>query len=96
MQRMDDVGLHPHAPCRLLLRGDARRHAVRKLHRAPKVPATLPHGPAPRPPSYQGVVDKCTSKNGIAVAMREWYRKARKEWAALTEAKMDYQRFGLK
>ena len=96
VQRMDDVGLHPHAPCRLLLRGDARRHAVRKLHRAPKVPATLPHGPAPRPPSYQGVVDKCTSKNGIAVAMREWYRKARKEWAALTEAKMDYQRLGFK
>ena len=95
VQRLDDAGLNPHAPCRLLLKGDARRHAVRKLHRAPRVPATLPHGPAPRPPSYQRVLDRCATNGGIAPALVEWYRRARSEWAALADAKIKFRHFGL-
>ena len=55
VQRIGDAGLHPHHPCRLLLRGDAKRKAVRKLTRAPKIHATLPHGPAPKPPDYDKI-----------------------------------------
>ena len=54
VQRLDDSGLNPHHPCRLLVRSDARRKAVRKLARPPKVPPVLPHGPPLRPPDYGG------------------------------------------
>ena len=38
VQRLGDSGLNPHAPWRLLIKGDARCHATRKLHRAARVP----------------------------------------------------------
>jgi hypothetical protein len=56
-QRIQDGGLNPHWVTRLLMRGDARRLAVRKLVRAEKVPGFLPMGPVLPPPSYKGVVE---------------------------------------
>ena len=44
-QRVDGVTMNPHRPVRLLLRGDARRFAVRKILRPTKVKANLPYGP---------------------------------------------------
>ena len=55
IQRVDGVGLHPHSPVSLTLRGDSRRFAVRQLVRPPKVTATLPHGPPIKPPSYDTI-----------------------------------------
>ena len=96
VQRLDDANLSPHSPCRLLLRADGRRHAARKLHRAPRVPAALPHGPMPKPPDYSMVHDAAETKSGIAGAMVKWYQLARQEWAALAGTKMQYRDFGLK
>ena len=60
IQRVDGVGLHPHSPVRLILRGDSRRFAVRQLVRPPKVAATLPHGPPVQPPSYASIIANLT------------------------------------
>ena len=46
-QRIEGVGTHPHYPVRLLLRGDARRFAIRTLSRPKRVPPMLMHGPNP-------------------------------------------------
>ena len=92
VQRLDDAHTQPHFPVRLLLRGDARRHAIRKLTRAPKVPATLPQGPPPKPPTYASVLGAGATRKGIAAAMDTWYQLARKEWAALTGTKLSYKR----
>ena len=46
-QRVDGVHMKPHRLVRLLLRGDARRFAVRKIIRPPRVSADLPFGPRP-------------------------------------------------
>ena len=36
VQKPEDGGLYPHAPSRLLLRGNARRYMVRKLAKSPR------------------------------------------------------------
>ena len=91
VQRLDDAGLQPHFPCRLLLRGDARRHAVRKLTRPPKVPAVLPHGPAERPPDYSSVENLSASVQGAGPAMTKWYQLARLEWSRLTGVNLHHK-----
>ena len=57
VQRIEDGGLNPHWPSRLLLRGDAKRHMVRKLITPEKIDAVLPHGPQKLPPAYDEVHD---------------------------------------
>ena len=47
VQRIDDAGLLPHWPVRLVLRGDARRFAIRQLVRPKLVEPILPFGPLP-------------------------------------------------
>jgi len=47
--RIDDAGLYPHWPARLLLRGDARRLAVRKLRQPPQGPRLLAFWPLALP-----------------------------------------------
>ena len=96
VQRLDDAGMSFRAPCRLLLRGDGRRHASRQLHRAPRVPAALPHGPATKPPSYEKVMNTSDTKAGVTAAMVEWYNLAREEWTTLAGSKLQFRGFGLK
>ena len=45
VQRIEDSATHPHRFTTLLIRGDARRYAVRRLIKAPKVQGELPRGP---------------------------------------------------
>ena len=90
MQRIEGVGMEPHYPTRLLIRGDARRFAIRKLVRPTRVPPVLQHGPQPQPPSYQPIHDNLDHvptrlRDGGADAevqgfldnaMRAWYQAA--------------------
>ena len=55
VQRLEDAGLFPHFPARLLIRSNALRYQVRKLLKPPMVPGYLPAGPpAPPPFVHQG------------------------------------------
>ena len=77
VQRLEDGGTKPHFPVRLLLRGDGRQYAVRKLVRPKKIEPVLPHGPGPKPQSYSEVIHAEATTWGINVAMRKWYSLAR-------------------
>ena len=52
----------------------------------------MPHGPAHKPPSYDGVNSCSTTKRGISDAMAQWYWLARGEWAHLTCTKSRYKK----
>jgi hypothetical protein len=93
VQRINGVGTEPHFPARLLLRGDARRFAVRNLRRPKRVSLVLMHGPQPKPPSYASVSAKASAipcrlqnsvtdsglKNKLNEAATEWIKLAREE-----------------
>ena len=83
VQRVEDGGCTPHWQSRLLLRGDARRLAIRKLVKPPKVEATLPLGPQRPPPDYSPVL-QLADKQTLDEAMLEWLRKTRCEWNDLS------------
>ena len=83
VQRLEDAGMNPHSPSRLILRGDARRHAVRKLVRPPKVEPLLPSGPSRPPPSYEQVHLLAGSADSLGEAMEAWYSTARQEFGDL-------------
>ena len=89
-QRIEDAGLHPHWPVRLLLRGDARRYLVRRLVRPQLIPAVLPHGPLhlPRPVFPDGVV---ATSAGVEAATLQWLAAARTEWKALLGTLKDFE-----
>ena len=72
VQRVEDGGCTPHWQSRLLLRGDARRIAARKLVKPPKVEATLPQGPQRPPPDYRPVLQLAADKQTLASAMLEY------------------------
>jgi hypothetical protein len=80
VQKIEDGGCNPHWQSRLLLRGDARRLAVRKLVRPPKVEATLPFGPQRPPPDYGEVLKLATEECKPDAAMLEWLRVPWSEW----------------
>ena len=102
-QRVDGVTMSPHRPVRLLLRGDARRFAVRKILRPAMVRAKLPHGPVVPAPSYEAVqaaaqevidrplnlpsVDEDSALNN---AMTDWYKTARTEFSSISGANLKY------
>ncbi len=65
-----------------MIRGDAKRHAVRKLVRPKRVGAELPKGPSNQPPSYD-VAAALAHEGGLDQAICEWYTQARKEWSDL-------------
>ena len=92
LQRIDDGGTKPHFPVRLLLKGNGRSYAVRKLVRPKKVEAALPHGPGNLPPSYSEVTGAAPTTEGINTAMKKWYELARQEWADLTGASLEYRK----
>ena len=84
VQRVEDGGCTPHWQSRLLLRGDARRIAVRKLVKPPKVEAALPQGPQRPPPDYRPVLQLAADKQTLDAAMLEWLRRTRLEWNELS------------
>ena len=103
VQRVDGLGFTPHHPARLLLRGDARRFAIRKIIRTPRVNASLPFGPAERPPSYDSVTSTANSvcarpllhplpdENALVnAAMTSWYQAARSEFSAIVGADLKF------
>ena len=83
VQRLDDAGHEPHWPARLLLRGGARRHMVRRLVRPRFVPGCLPVGPLPEPPVVDASEDVSQLAGDIGAATAAWYIMARAEWSSL-------------
>ena len=79
---MEDGGLFPHFPTRLLVKGDALRYLIRKLTKPLKVPGYLPAGPPSKPPSYSEVCARIADDPNAA--MLEWYKQARVEFSDLT------------
>ena len=71
---LDDGATNPHHPARLVIKGDGRRYAVRKLSRPAKVEALLPCGPPCKPPSYAAVMGAGKDAASLNEAMRKWYR----------------------
>ena len=97
IRRVDGIGTYPHSPVRLLLRGDARRFAVRTIVRPTRVPARLPFGPSIRPPSYDEALTTAALINArplaqplenedalIDKAMVKWFTVARTEWSDMS------------
>ena len=105
MQRIEGVGMEPHYPTRLLIRGDARRFAIRKLVRPTRVPPVLQHGPQPQPPSYQSIYDNLDQvptrlrdggpdeqvQSFLDNAMRAWYQAARAEFYTLSSEDLTFK-----
>ena len=56
VQRLENGGLFPHFPTRLLVKGGALRYFVRKLIKPGEVLGYLPAGPPSPPPSYDDVL----------------------------------------
>ena len=83
IQRIKDAGLQPHFPVRLLIKGNARRIAVRKLVKAPKVHGILPSAPANDKRCYQEVT-MLAAAGKVTEAIRKWYELARKDWSDIT------------
>ena len=83
VQRISDGGLNPHWVSRLLIRGDARRHAVRCLVKPAKVSGLLPFGPPNKPPSYEAIAATEPTPQGIQAATIQWYKLARQEFSDL-------------
>ncbi len=80
VQRIEDGGCNPHWFTRLLLRGDARRLAVRKIIKPSKVEAVLPFGPQRLPPDYSQVFKLASEVQTLDTSMLEWLRASRCEW----------------
>ena len=84
VQRVDDAGLNPHWPVRLLVRGDARRLLTRQLRRPPRIAANLPAGPLPCPaPQLEPPPTSDLTAEALDAAFQSWYGQARAEWASL-------------
>ena len=83
VQRLEDAGLSPHWPSRLLLHGNGRRQFTRALIRPKRVPAQLPHGPLPAPSGFDEATPATVTATAINDAIDAWHKEARKEWASL-------------
>ncbi len=57
VMNIEDAGVSPHSPVRLLLRGSPRSVKIRCLAAPRRFEAQLPQGCPPRPASYDDVVD---------------------------------------
>ena len=82
VQRLQDAGLNPHWMTRLVLKGNAKRFAVRQLVRPDKVEGILPHGPPLQDPSYQPVLELLAESEPDNAA-KCWNKLARQEWTSI-------------
>ena len=99
VQRIEGVGMSPHFPVRLLLRGDARRFTVRTLVRPKRVPPILMHGPQPKPPSYHRIsecaksipirldstVSNSAAKDKMSAATHDFVKLARSKFDTISQ-----------
>ena len=89
IQRIDDAGLAPHYPTRLLVRGGARRFDVRQMSRPAVVPGQLPDGPLPGPTAPMPC--NIHTIQELDDSMRLWQDAARTEWRSLIGALPDFR-----
>ena len=82
--RLNDVGLNPHWPTRLLIKGNARRHLVRRLVKPGRIPGHLPPGPVKQQDGFVSCACDVPSLASIQIATSTWYKLARKEWQSIT------------
>lgn len=82
IQRLDDAGLSPHWPTRLLLRGDARRFSTRQLVRPDHVQPFLPFGPLPQEDCTP--IESIETQQQLDASTMQWHYAARSEWVSLT------------
>ena len=82
VQRLEDGGLFPHYPSRLVLKENALRYLLRRLERPTKVLGHILAGPPCPPPSYDQV-HACIQRDA-SKAFGTWYALARSEFADLT------------
>ena len=80
VQRLQDGGSNPHWMARLIIKGNAKRFAVRQLVRPGKVEGILPHGPPQQGPDYQPVLDKLANDE-LDAGAKCWVKMARQEWS---------------
>ena len=71
-------GIKPRAPVRLLLRGDARRLAVKKLVRPGKVVAVRQHGPTQNPELLLPLLDDDSTHADAEAALQAWNNSRRR------------------
>ena len=82
--QVEDAGLQPHIPSRLLLYPSARRQLVRRAVRPTRVPGALPAGPLPAPPNQAALeVEALKSQDSINQAFSSIWTQARCEFATL-------------
>ena len=91
VQQLENGGMNPHWASRLLLRGDARRFAIRRLMKPPKVEGQLPAGPMPRPPCYSEVMQHVANPDTLDLAVTSWYSLARHEWSSLVGRSLEHK-----
>ena len=87
--RVLDGFLSPHWVSRLLIRGDARRFAIRSLQRPAPVRGSLPFGPPNKPPDYCEV-GTSVAGGDLQQATVQWLTAARGEWSDLTSADLAF------
>ncbi len=89
VQRLSDGAMYPHWASRLLLRGDSKRYAVRRLIKAKRIDGVLPCGPGNAPPSYQHIIEANAFGSGqddtevtadLEGLTTSWYKLARTEF----------------
>ena len=74
IQRVDDGGMKPHFPSRLILRGDGRRKMKRQLVKPSVIPGILPHGPKQHTTDFHDLGnDTGETDNDVT----RWYERAR-------------------
>ena len=105
VQRIECVGISPHFPARLLIRGDARRFLVRTFVRPKRVPPTLMFGTQSKPPCYGKVINELNEiptrlDNTVAMpsasaciskAMVDWYTLAIEELNTLSLVSLSFR-----
>ena len=90
VQRLQDGGLNPHWMTRLILKGNAKRFAVRQLVRPGKIQGIFPHGPAKQAPDYQPVFDKA-NKDQLDAGAKDWIKLARQEWSEIAGEELQFK-----
>ena len=91
VQVASDTGFGPHSVVRLIMAGNARRMATRRLSKPTKIPSVLPEGPGAKPPDYRHEPQangECAA--ALSVAMKRWYTAARTEFACLMGKKTEH------
>ncbi len=91
VQRLDNGGMKPHWPSRLLIRGNGRRYCIRKLVLPPKVAGLLPFGPMAQHPDYDVVVRLASTDDTLNEGMGTWYRSVRQEFSQLAGEDLSYR-----